>query len=59
MPASRPSSPLRKVVVLAVGAGLLAGATPTAAVAGGGKVAVKPPKCDPLVSVCNDGRKNG
>ena len=59
MPAPLPS-PFRKVLVLAVSAGLLAGATPSAALAGGGGAKVaKPPKCDPLVDLCNDGRKNG
>jgi hypothetical protein len=46
------------VVAVAVAAGLLAGAMPTAALAGGGKEA-KPLKCDPTVEVCKDGRKNG
>ena len=57
MPAPLPS-PFRKVLVLAVTAGLLSGATPAAALAGDAKAA-KPPKCDPTVEVCNDGRKNG
>ncbi len=55
---SCPASPFRKVAVLALAAGALAGATPTAAVAGGDKGG-KPPKCDPAVQVCQDGRKNG
>jgi hypothetical protein len=59
MPAPLPSSPFRKVLVLAASAGLLAGATPAAAVAGGAAKVVKPPKCDPAVAVCDDGRKNG
>ena len=49
---------LRKLAILVVGVGLVSGATPGAAVAGGGTQS-KPTKCDPIVQVCGDGRKNG
>ncbi len=49
---------LRRFATVAVSAGLLAGATPGAAVAGGPPQS-KPMKCDPTVEVCKDGRKNG
>ena len=55
---SHPMSPsLRKLLTVAVGAGILGGSAPAAALAGGGTT--KPPKCDPTVQVCDDGRKNG
>jgi hypothetical protein len=46
----------RRLLALGLVAGALVfGATPTAALAGNGKKAT----CDPTVSFCNDGRKNG
>ena len=50
---------IRNALVAAAGAGLLAGAAPAAALAGGGDRPAKPPKCDPTVQVCDSGRKNG
>jgi hypothetical protein len=55
-----PRSLSRTVSVVAVAAGLLAGAAPGPAFAGGSTPpTVKPPKCDPAVQVCSGGRKNG
>ncbi len=60
MPKLSPVPSLRRLASVAVSAGLLAGATPAAAVAGGPPEA-KPLKCDPTVEGSKDGRgrKNG